>query len=110
MIETFPQGVQNHEWGLWAILFLFFAASLVGMDIGEIRITPDGVVQRRFLGLQRKRIPWAGAGASYVPGHQVLVVGADGTEIVHSQYHADPEEFVSQLRRRKVPVLEGDVR
>ena len=70
---------------------------------GEIVASPNGLIQKSLLGLNKRAIPWSGAAASNPRGlRQVLVVGDDGTSITHSQYHVGQAEFLRELEDHRV--------
>ena len=72
---------------------------------GEIVATPGALIQRSLLGLKRRTIPWGRAAASHPRGlRRVLVVGADGATITHSQYHVGQREFLHELQQHQVYV------
>jgi hypothetical protein len=70
------EAATTFDWIIVAIGVLLGVGCVLG-EPGEIRTTPEGVLQRRWLGLSSLLIPWEGAAASYSPGlREVLVVGS----------------------------------
>ena len=88
--------------------FLVLMGALMGLgcilgEPGEIATSQTGLIQKRFLGLKKQLIPWAGAAARYVPEQrQVFVIGEDGTAITHSQYHVGQHQLIRQLEKHGV--------
>jgi hypothetical protein len=73
------------------------------IEPGEIATGPEGIKQKKFLGLQTRLIPWERAAARYVPGLQeVLVIGKNGIAVTHSQYHVGKQQFLLELQRHRV--------
>jgi hypothetical protein len=69
----------------------------------EIVTCPEGIKQKKYLGLRTKLIPWERAAARYTQGlREVLVVGPNGISITHTQYHVGQQRFIFELQRRKV--------
>jgi hypothetical protein len=102
--ETYLLANQTGEWWLLPIC-LSFATLFVFCDPGDIRTSARGIELVRWLGLKRTSIPWEGAAARYTPLlREVLVVGADGATITHSQYHVGQDQFLFELRRHGVYV------
>lgn len=96
------QASNNFDWVMAFLVALMGLGCILG-EPGEIEATPNALIQRSLLGLKKRIIPWEGAAASYpVALRQVLVVGANGTNITHSQYHVGQSEFLYQLQRHKV--------
>jgi hypothetical protein len=84
------------------------AIALMGLgcilgEPGEIVTCPEGIKQKKYLGLRTKLIPWERAAARYTQGlNEVLVVGRDGASMTHTQYHVGQQRFISELQRHKV--------
>lgn len=94
----------NFDWIMALLVAVMGLGCLIG-EPGEIEVTANAVVQKSLLGLKKRTIRWEGAAASYPAAlRQVLVVGADGTNITHTQYHVGQSEFLYQLQQHKVYV------
>lgn len=71
----------------------------------EIVTTPNGVIQTRLFGLRSRHIPWHEAAARSVPSlREILIVGRDGTEITHSQYHVGQDQMLFEIEKHGVLV------
>lgn len=98
------QASNQFDW-VMALLVAGMGLGCILGEPGEIEVTPRALIQRSLLGLKKRMIQWEGAAASYPAVlRQVLVVGADGTNITHSQYHVGQSEFLYELQRHKVYV------
>ncbi len=86
------------------------AVALLGLgcifgEPGEIETSPSGITLKRFIGIERRSIPWEGAAARHVVSlREVLIIGRDGAAITHSQYHVGQEQLVRELERHGVVV------
>lgn len=97
---------RTSEWWLPAIA-LGGAVGLAVAVPSEIQIRKTGVEEVRLWGLRRKRVPWDGAAANCMRvSRNVLVVGANGTEITHTRYHVGQDQFIFELKRHGVTVFE----
>jgi hypothetical protein len=102
--ETAMLARQNGEWWLPG-LFAVFALGLVSYMPPEIRVNKMGIAAITLFGLRKRSLGWEGASAGYSAGrHEVLVIGADGTCITHSQYHVGQAQFLGELERHHVPI------
>lgn len=102
--EAYLLADETSEWWFLPICLGLTALFIFG-DPGEIRASAKGIELVRWLGLKRTRIQWEGAAAGHIPGlREVLVVGADGSTITHSQYHVGQDQFLFELKRHGVYV------
>jgi hypothetical protein len=89
-----------------AILIAVMGLACILGEPGEITTGPEGIKQRKMLGLQRKLVPWERAAGSCVRSEQriyeILVIGRNGVSIAHSQYHVGQDTFLLELQRHKV--------
>jgi len=86
-----------------AIAVALLGSSCILVEPGEITTGPEGIKQKKCLGLQTRFVPWERAAARYVSGlREVLVIGRNGTFITHSQYHVGQEQFLHELTRHAV--------
>jgi hypothetical protein len=100
--KTMEEGVPRVGVIIPIAIALLGAACVLG-EPGEIATGPEGIKQKKFLGLQTRLIPWERAAARYVPGLQeVLVIGKNGIAVTHSQYHVGKQQFILELQRHKV--------
>ena len=96
------QAASQFDWAM-TLLVALMGIGCVLSEPGEIVATQGGLIQKSFLGLRKRMIPWKDAAASHPPGlREVLVVGSDGTSITHSQYHVGQSEFLCQLEEHRV--------
>lgn len=90
------------EWHLPA-LSLGFAVWMVFIRPAELSTDESGIRSSYLFGLKRKRIRWRGASARFSPSlGEILVVGADGTTITHTEHHVGRTEFLYQLEKHGV--------
>jgi len=98
------QASDHFDWVVAVLVAVMGLGCILG-EPGEIAVTPSALVQKSLLGMKKKMIRWEGAAASYPAAlRQVLVVGADGTNITHSQHHVGQSEFLYQLLQHNVHV------
>jgi hypothetical protein len=112
VVDMIQHGSYAHmaqDWPyLMGTIVLFVA---LGFGLPQTILVDDkGVRLSGYLGIGRKRIEWSGAHATLEPSTgRVHVCGSDGTQIVHSKWHAGRLSFVFQLERR-IKVYRSDVR
>ena len=96
------QAVTPIDWFLVGACVLMGAGCIL-CEPCEIASRPQGLRERRFPGIKKKLVPWAGASARYISGqHEVLIIGEDGTAITHSQYHVGQQQLIHQLEEHRV--------
>lgn len=102
-VEAVPPR-DTYEWWLqWVGVAL--AVTIPFLEPREIRTGPTGVTQRGPLGFGTRRVAWEGAAASYTRElHEVMLVGTNGATITHTRYHVGQDEFIDELRRRRVHI------
>lgn len=88
-----------------AMIVALLATSGLLFEPGEIATNETDIVQRSLLGLRTRKVPWTGAGVLYGPGARELIIsGADGVSITHTQYHAGREDLISELLKHDIYV------
>mgnify|MGYP000953991317 CR=1 FL=1 len=104
-VYTLPD--ESGGWFLPVILIFTCAAGVIGFP-STITIDDNGIHQVRVLGFGRKTIYWKGARVGYSStGREALVVGSNGTTILHTQYHVGQRQFIALLTHRGVFIQES---
>jgi hypothetical protein len=96
-------GKFRQEWWV-SLTLLVMAVSIVWMWPSDIRLSNDGIVQRRLLGLWARRFAWGDV--EYLrpdPSEDSFeVVSTAGRAIKHTKYHVDRERFVAEVKRHVI--------
>jgi len=99
----FYEVTQGGAWWLaWTTVSVFLG--MVFGRPGDITLDEDGICQRFWLGLYRKRIKWTDIDHAVVYGKErnVVVQGHDGRSIRHGQYHIGKDQFIAEISSHTV--------
>jgi hypothetical protein len=77
------------------VLLAFFSVP------GTINLDNEGISIKKFLGLRVKRLLWreVTSVAPSTANKTITVYGPDGTSIIHTRFHVDPQRFLLELRK-----------
>jgi hypothetical protein len=80
-------------------LFAYFAP-------GKIAVNEHGIAEKRLLKV--RNIPWdkVMSAVEEERTHKIIITSLDGTEIVHTDMHISPSEFVQELKKFNVKAIE----